>query len=174
MEEALTLLNSAIELEKDGYKFYTEAARKTTDSKGKAIFEHLAKDEIEHEKILTAEHESLRQTGHFIQHSKPPLAKVYKPGGRPKIFSADPEAKDRIKPNTNDLEALRIAIGNEKKAVAFFSQARDKSQSPLAKGLYSRLTAEEESHVLLLEGEYDYLTNAGFWLGYQEFTMEHA
>ena len=174
MEEALALLKSAIELEKDGYKFYIEAAKKSTDPKGKAIFEQLAKDEIGHEKALVAEYESLHQTGQLIQHPQTPLAKIYKVGDRPKIFSSDPEGKARIKPSTTDLEALRIAMANEKKAVEFFSQARDKSHDPLAKGLYSRLVAEEGSHILLLEGEYDYLTNAGFWLGHQEFTMEHA
>jgi rubrerythrin len=174
MGDALALLISAIELEKDGYKFYNEAAKKTTDAKGKAIFEQLAKDEIEHEKVLAAEFESLQKTGQFFQHQQTQLAKIYKPWNRPKIFSADSEAKNRIKANTTDLEAIRIAIQNEKKAVDFFAQARESSQEPLAKKLYTRLTAEEESHVVLLEGEYDYLANAGFWLGHQEFTMEHA
>ena len=55
-EAHLEALQVALDTEKKGYRFYMIAAKSSKDPKGREVFEHLAKDEIER---LTAEKEGL-------------------------------------------------------------------------------------------------------------------
>lgn len=173
-EAALEVLSIGLELEKRGYKFYQEAAASTLNLKGKAMFSRLAQDEIEHEKKLQQEYDALVQTGDWLKHTEKPMAKVYKVREKPQVFTPGGEKGKGNGKETSDLDALRMAIENEKKAHEFFAQAAEKTTSQAGKRLFKLLAAEEDSHIVILEAEYDNLTNTGFWFGYQEFTMEHA
>jgi len=168
-EEALATLRTAMELEKKSYEFYQEAATRTLDPKGKAMFGRLAQDEIEHERKLQMQYEAIQQTGDWLEYAEAPLAKIYKIRGRPQISASEDKAR-----HATELDALRIAMEKEKAAYALFLQMSEETPSPTATKVFRLLAAEEDSHYLLLEAEYDNLTNTGFWFGYQEFTMEHA
>lgn len=171
---ALEALSIGLELEKKGYKFYQEASVCTLNPKGKAMFIRLAQDEIEHEKKLLMEYNALMQTGDWLKHPEEPMAKIYKITEKPQVFTSEGEKDKGNGKETSDLDALRMAIENEKRAYEFFAQAAEKTTSPAGKKLFKLLAAEEDSHIVILEAEYDNLADTGFWFGYQEFTMEHA
>ncbi len=57
--------------------------------------------------------------------------------------------------NVKVIDAIRIAIEREKKAVEFYSQAAEISKDPGAKKMFEHLLKEEQRHVRILEEEYD-------------------
>ncbi|MHB0977490.1 MAG: SpoIIE family protein phosphatase [Candidatus Aquicultorales bacterium] len=58
-DEIKKVLESAIQAEKDGFKTYSEAAKKTDKAEIRAVFNRLANDEIKHRRILETELELL-------------------------------------------------------------------------------------------------------------------
>jgi rubrerythrin len=58
---------------------------------------------------------------------------------------------------TSDLSALRVAYLIEKDAVDFYRHAAQKTGDPQGKRIYLDLVRMEESHLALLQGEYDFL-----------------
>jgi rubrerythrin len=60
---------------------------------------------------------------------------------------------------TSDLSALRLAFLIEKDAVDFYRHAAQETGDPNGKRIYLDLVRMEESHLALLQGEYDFLRN---------------
>ena len=58
---ALQALEMAMERERGGNKFYLEAADKTADTKGKRMFQWLAKEEMKHLKWVEQQRQALLQ-----------------------------------------------------------------------------------------------------------------
>ena len=67
-------IETAIQIEKDGLAFYTEAARQAGDPNGKkrcpelveGMFQSLARDEAAHLRLFETVHESLLKEGHWL------------------------------------------------------------------------------------------------------------
>ncbi|RMF94008.1 MAG: hypothetical protein D6734_08730 [Candidatus Schekmanbacteria bacterium] len=57
--------------------------------------------------------------------------------------------------NVKVVDAIRIAIEREKKAVEFYAQAVNITKDPGAKKMFEHLLNEEKRHVQILEEEYD-------------------
>jgi len=56
---ALRALEKAIRIEKDGHRFYLQAAERTTDQRGKEVFLTLADAEEDHLRIVEKQYDSL-------------------------------------------------------------------------------------------------------------------
>ena len=56
-------LMKAIRTEADGYHFYTMAAEKTQDEKGREVFQTLAQEELAHMRFLEAQYQSFSKSG---------------------------------------------------------------------------------------------------------------
>jgi len=59
------MLKKAIEMEEKGYKFYIDSAKKVEDSVTKKTFEFLAKNEIQHIKIIKIFYKGIAKGGAF-------------------------------------------------------------------------------------------------------------
>jgi rubrerythrin len=170
--EVLKALETAIQIEKDGLAFYTEAAKQTEDPKGKRMFQTLAKDEAAHQKLFETARESLLKEGGWLQVEQieeiSPSRSVYAP-----VFPTGDEINEVEIPE-RQLDALRRGIEAERASIEFYSEQRDKVEDPDAKAMYAYLIEQEEGHRIILQGEYDYLTNTGFWFDVREFDLEAA
>lgn len=62
----LDALEMGIQAEKDAIAFYQEAAEKTEDPSGRALFKRLADWEEEHRRLLEAEHDYLANNGFYL------------------------------------------------------------------------------------------------------------
>jgi rubrerythrin len=178
--EVLKAIETAIQIEKDGLAFYTEAARQTTDPNGKKMFQSLARDEAAHLRLFETVHESLLKEGHWL--SPEEVAAISpKRLDRPPIFPTGDAIKAALRLRSGqaetperELSALRRGIQAEKDSIAFYSQQMDKTDDPDARAMYAYLIEQEEGHRTILQGEYDYLTRTGFWFDIQEFDLEAA
>lgn len=168
----LKAIETAMQIEKDGLAFYTEAAKQTKDPNGQKMFKSLARDEAAHLKLFETVHESLLKEGHW---PSPEKVAAISPGefNHPPVFPTGGQAKAAEMPK-RELDALRRGIQAEESSIAFYSQERDKTDDPDAKAMYGYLVEQEEGHYTILQGEYDYLNRTGFWFDVQEFDLEAA
>ncbi len=61
------------------------------------------------------------------------------------------------------MDALKLAIREEKKAEAYYRSMAELTKDPRGKDMYKRLAGEEELHERLLNDQYYSLHNTGIW-----------
>ena len=59
----LGVMRRAMQIERDGYKFYSEAAERASGKRGKEMFLSLAADEAKHLRLLLIEYKALESGG---------------------------------------------------------------------------------------------------------------
>jgi rubrerythrin len=168
--DVLKAIETAIQIEKDGLAFYTEAANQTDDPNGKKMFQSLARDEAAHLRLFEDAREALLERGNW---PSPEEVAAISPGefdGSP-IFPTGDEIETKDIPE-RELTALRRGIEAEEDSIAFYSEQISKTDDPDGGAMYAYLIEQEEGHRTILQGEYDYLTRTGFWFDIQEFDLE--
>ena len=105
---ALQALRQAIRLEQDGYEFYTEAAERTTDPRGREMFLSLADDEKLHLRIVRNQYEALGTGQGWASFSE---AMEMEPADLGK--SLFPPDSKTIGPDAGDTDVLLFAIQKE-------------------------------------------------------------
>ena len=141
-----------IQTEKDGRAFYVKASLDTQDEGGRALFAHLAEDELMHLAMLEGQLASLRRDGAWQPTVEPSPAKMATP-----IFARELSAAE-LNHLTSDLSALRLAYLIERDAVAFYSHAAHETDAPEGKAMFEALVAMEQGHYNRLVGEYSLLS----------------
>lgn len=72
----------------------------------------------------------------------------------------------------SELDALEIALEQEKKSIDYYKENAKKIGDTIAKTLLKRLAQMEEAHYSLIQTEIDHIKGYGFWMGFQKFDME--
>jgi len=165
-ERALDLLRIAMQIEADGYAFYSAAAAETKDANAVKMFLSLARDEMEHLGKLEMVYCALTKDKEWPSVERKPSRIAHR------VFPAPEEAAGGVTPNTRELAALKRGIQAEKDSIAFYQKALEEAVDPEARAMYEYLIGEEEGHLAILNAEYDYLTKTGFWFNHQEFSVE--
>jgi len=173
--EVMKAIETAIQIEQDGLAFYAEAARQVDDPNGKRMFQSLAKDEAAHLQLFEDAREQLLSGGTW---PSPEQIAAASPGefGRlsqpsPPIFPTGDEVRKTDVPE-RQLTALQRGIQAEEDSIAFYSEQMEQTADPEGKAMYAYLIEQEQGHRVVLQGEYDYLTNTGFWFDFREFDLE--
>lgn len=151
-DAALTALQMAIQTEIDGFGFYQKFAEQTQDANARAMFKRLAEDEVMHLELLRNTKSMLEKSGQWAEYSGVDLETV---AGAP-IFSRD-RVEQNVVAYTSDLSALRMAYLIEKDAVDFYTRAAEQTDDPNGKRMFLDLVGMERQHLVLLEGEYNFL-----------------
>lgn len=160
----LQVLRQAMRLEQDGYKFYTEAAERTTDERGREMFLSLADDEKLHLRIVRDQHEILSAGKEWVSFSedlevKPvDLDKPLFPPGREAL-------EDAIGPDASEADALLFAMQKENESYELYRKAAAETDDPAGKDMYQRLAGYEGIHFDVLMVNYEHLISTGSWQG---------
>jgi len=173
--QVIKAIETAIQIEKDGLAFYTQAAQQVDDPTAKRMFQSLAKDEAAHLKLFEDVHERL---GSEESWPSPEQVAAASPGeiGRlippsPSIFPSGNEIRKAEVPE-RQLAALKRGIQAEEDSIAFYSEQMSEVEDADGRAMYAYLVEQEKGHRTILQGEYDYLTNTGFWFDFREFDLE--
>jgi len=159
-------IKMAIDLEKDGQKFFQDAANKTENVLGKKMFKTLAKDEIRHLETFQKMFDTITGTGVWQS-----IVKTIGAIGKVPVFE-EISKKSPTKDSASDLGALRTALNIERKAMEFFDKAIQETDDPLAKKIFGEIRKQEEYHYDLIQAQFDYVTKSGFWFDIAEFRMD--
>lgn len=162
-EQEATLLKAietAMELERYGYKFYRDTRAFVESEKGKALLEYLASQEVEHEGWLRTEHEKLRKE---IEEGRATDERLNIDLPEPWIVFSQ---TDEIAAKMDPVEAARFALDVERKSIQLYSACGKMTSVRTAKDLFAKLSRYEESHAKLLEENLSHLVTEGEWYGH--------
>lgn len=166
---ALVALDKAMEVERQGKVFYEEAAKHVKDPAGKGVFSTLAKDEIEHIRLLQAEYEKIESGQEWLALDE---AKVCEPQAPLKLFPAKKDVALTIPKKATDADALKLAMTFEESGYKAYMKAKKETDDPVGKKVFAFLAKQENNHFVYLQKTLDYLTNQGSWyFDAEEFPM---
>jgi len=151
-------IQTAIQMEKDGFSFYQKAATQTSSDMGKSIFEGIAKDELLHLEVFQKLFED--NVGKSEWDDLVDSSKKYQDLS---IFPKDLKAIEGANPDTNELDALRIAMDSEKEAIDYYTVIWENSDDDEVKKIIDVIIDQEKKHYFLLEQEFSHLSNTGYW-----------
>lgn len=146
-KEMLDAVMRAMEIEKETFDFYTRAEQKTFNPSGKRIFRWLAKSEEVHYLKMTELYSSLQDGGRWVYY-----------GGSTINLEPEGEGEKAVGFNTDDKEALEIAMEIEKKAMSYFEDLERNTSDPEGKGMFRTLITEEQGHHRIIMEMYNSLT----------------
>lgn len=163
--EAIEAIKMAIQMEKEGLRYYEDAAEKTDNELAKKTFQRIARDETTHLKTFQKMFDTITGIEEWRE-----MAKFTPTVGKVPVFEGEIEKKGDVNPS--EVDALRIAIDNERKGIEHYKNAAAASGDEMAKEIFNKIREEEEYHYDLLQAQLDYLTKSGFWLDIGEFQMD--
>jgi rubrerythrin len=152
--EDMRIVKVAMEAERDAYQAYSKAAKKTTNPKGKDMFQQLSEFEMNHYQKLKDLLKSLQEKGEWILYGGTSLKKRAIP-----LKMSRPKGQEQL----TEMDALKMAIREEKKSRAYYQSMAELTKDPLGRDMYKRLADEEALHERLLNDQYYSLHNTGLW-----------
>jgi rubrerythrin len=165
---ALSVLREAVHNELDGKAMYQQAARQTRDELGKSMFRSFAREEDEHIHVLQVQYAGVSESGDWVD-----LDAARKAPRDPELILFPQEegvVKQFVPEGTSDLEALKIAMGFEQRAVRLYEKAAADTTNPASQAFYRQLAEWEGTHYRILDNSHDYLAHNGEWY-FQELEM---
>ncbi len=166
IEKYARALETALQMEAEGKKFYLDAASRGGTPVLTKFFKRLAADEDQHA-------EKVREIYGAIQASQgwPARETVFKHATTLKSVLdeafEDMDARP-VKPEEGELEAFKTAMAMEDRSYNFYKSRLEESGSPHEKSFYKALTGEERLHYLALLDSYEYLLNPQGWFSKKE------
>jgi rubrerythrin/DNA-directed RNA polymerase subunit RPC12/RpoP len=154
VREDLKAIEIALKAEKEASQFYSKAAKMTKNPKGKDMFQQLSEFEMNHYNRLKELSRSIQEKGEWMLYSGASFKKKTIPLKMDKL-----QGKEQL----TDMDALRIAIKEEKKAQAYYRLTAELTMDPRGRDMYKRLADEEALHEKVLNDQYYSLHNTGIW-----------
>jgi rubrerythrin len=165
-KERLNALEVALNNEMREREFYLKNAERTKNSLGKKMFQQIGDDELEHYERLKQLHEKWTKQEKWPE--TVPL-KVQETVVKDILFDFVKKANEKAKGDSDDLEAVRIALDFEAKGAKFYADIRDASIDPKEKQFFDLLSKMENEHFLSLKDTEEYFIDPVSW--YRK--MEH-
>ena len=159
-EDRIEALEVALTNEKREGEFYRKHAERTKDPLGRKMFQTLAADEAEHYNRIKELHKKLNSEGKWP--ATLPL-KVKNTVVKDVLKSVVEGVDTAAEADTDDLEAVKIAIEFEAKGEAFYKKLRQSAADPQEKTFYGMLESIEREHRLSLEETYQYFKDPEGW-----------
>jgi rubrerythrin len=166
-DKIVTILDMALEIEKESIYRYLDIARKTKDTAGKNMFVTLANEEVNHLLYIIQIREMAKKETQLkpLQVPKSEIAGVL-----PDVLKR--EKKKHGKSELNEIDALEIALEHERKAIEFYEKKSMEVSDQTLKDLFNKLYHMEKGHYELIMAQLDYIRGTGFWFDIPEFSME--
>jgi len=159
-KERLNALEVALNNETREREFYLKNAERTKNPVGKAMFERIAEDELEHYNRLKELH------GKWAAKDKWPESvplKVNNTVVKDILVNVIKKVEKTAKGDADDIAAIKTAVDFEEKGVKFYSELRDASSNPREKEFFDLLAMIEHEHYLSLKDAEEYLTDPTSW-----------
>ena len=145
-------LEMTLSIERRGYTFYTNAARRTKDDAARQMFQRLAVEESEHLRHLQNEHRLLLQDSPWLKQepARLPISRKI----AEEIFPQKELQKIDGKGRMSDLEALSIAMELERRSHRFFTEFATTIADADGKKIFMDFAKDEDSHLQTMLVEY--------------------
>lgn len=164
----IQLVKEAMRLEVRGRGFFLHAAEVTENELGKKMFRRLADDEVEHMRVFGEMFTAMTggdEWKKFVKNEEGLGAGIID-DLKKRLEGAEKEKR------AGDLEAIRIGMELERKAIDFFEKFRNEAKESETKEMAEKIRDQEEGHYELLQAQYDSVHKSGFWLDSAEFRLD--
>ena len=163
-DEMLEALKKSLSMEEDGYKLYTEGAKKITNSLGKRMMERLARDEQNHIKRIKEIWEYVTGDTKDIKIAEAEITDFDEIFGRMKDQFKD-AIEDLQEVGVDDQEIIDMALQLETHGHFFYEESAKKAEDEKVKKFYEMLAKEEKSHYDALQSVNKFLENPALFFG---------
>ena len=157
-DDVKNAIKTAIQMEKDGFAFYKKASAQTSSDMGRDVFESLANDEQLHLEVfqkLFQDRIEKTEWDNLVNSSKK-YAEI-------DIFPKDLKQIEGANPDTNELDALEMAMNSEKEAIDYYGEIKEKTKEESIRQIINEIIEQEKNHYSILQEEFDYLSKTGYW-----------
>jgi len=162
--KVVQLLDKGIAMERHARDFYAAAARKTGSPQGRKLFEWLAQFEVGHKARLEGKRMEVL--------SHPALKGVeVKKVGDYDVSEADESVA--LPSNPTDIDILKIALENERRAYAFYQKKITFSTDALLKEMFNTMAREEDRHIKIIEEQLTSIKRNQLWKDLQSILGEN-
>lgn len=175
VDEVLGTLRWAIAGERDGYRFYLEAAERSADSMGKSTFLDLARAEEDHLRLLLVEYESVSSGQGWVDPEEAMAREVEVDITMP-LFPGDEGVLEEgespfgetwaayeIDGISGDLAALEFGMEMERRFYQAYKKASTEARDMAGRQAYEFLMREENGHFKLIQDAHSYLSDNKHW-----------
>jgi rubrerythrin len=138
------VIRAAMEVEKNGHRFYSAVAERAHNPIAREIFTWLAQDEVGHLKTLE-NLVPLYQEGAFWEDEEAFLPYL-RHFSEKEIFPSAERLNSLLQSETFDLRALDLAIEAEERFAEYFRKATENARTADGKKAFAWLAEEEERH----------------------------
>lgn len=150
--QCIDALEVSLNIEKQGFLFYDQAARSAVNPRVRAIFSRLANEEKEHIQSLQDKASFLQPALTQKSFSRKSRAENFiKNELEGQVFPFPGCEKEEVKKLASDLEALNVGIEAEKKSIEVLSRLITEEKKMDVRMIFNHLLAEERKHLLALE-----------------------
>lgn len=159
-KERLKSLEVALNNELREREFYLKNAERTKDPLGREMFKRIADDELEHYERLKELHK--RWSANEKWPETVPL-KVKETVVKDILLDFLKKVDQKIKGDSDDLEAVRIAIDFESKGIKLYEELRDSSSDEKERNFFDLISKMEKEHYLSLKDTEEYFIDPQAW-----------
>ena len=152
------VIRAAMEVEKNGHRFYSTMAEKAESELAREIFSWLAQDEVQHLKTL----ESLvpkYQEGAFWENEDEFLPYLQRFRDK-EIFPSSERLDAALQEDDPDIRTLDLAIEAEEKFAEYFHTAAAQAKTAEGKDAFRWLAKEEDRHAAVLKERKEQILSA--------------
>ena len=170
----LGILRRAMQIERDGYKFYNEAAERAVGERGQNMFRGLAADEEKHLRILLVEYRALESGQGWVDPTQALEEEFELDPTNPDLPGEEyPEPWPIFTPAREsslegDIAALEFGMETEQLSYDLYNKSAKEQTDPAAKQAYKLLAKEENRHYEILQSSRDYLVDNQTWWDSEE------
>ena len=163
------VLKIALRMEEEGYKTYTEGARKISNSLGKRLLERLANDELHHMERIRQAYEALEGKRNWgeVAMSNAEEAVAFEKIIQRLRDELNQSIEELGSHGVDDEEVIDTALNLESHGRFFYSEAAKKASDPKVKEFLEILAKEEESHYQALQKVNSFMEDPANWFATQ-------
>jgi rubrerythrin len=147
------VLAEALKLELDGREFYEKMAVRVSDEAGKAMFQQLANDEVDHYTYIKRQYEALRAGEGWAP--IPEMDPVTSIDAVSLVFPPDHKTLEVLPEEPTEEDALLFGLGIEDKSFKLYHQSAERADDAAAKKLFMQLAGAERRHFEILMQRYE-------------------
>jgi len=170
MTELEKILKMAIEAEKEAGKAYNEAASKTTNANNKQVYMWLAREELGHQTLLSAELNQYKKGRKFTSKSKVKGGALSTPIERSE-FPSFKETGKESDTYVAEVTIIKNAMKAEAEASTFYKDLAEKTSDMVGKGILKELAKIEKGHLELLTEELKHIREGNDMFLLRRFTL---
>jgi rubrerythrin len=164
-KQRLNALEVALNNEKSEREFYLNHAARTSNPVGKAMFNQIADDELEHYQRLNELHAKWEKNEKWP--GTVPLT-VKQTNVKTILESVIKQSREITETNSDDLAAIEVATRFEAKGAQMYADISDASSDPREKAFFKLLSGIEREHFLSLKDTEEFLKDPASWFTKKE------